>query len=326
MEYTVVSVIVVIVVVIALAVKIAVQRNRTGRRSATWVDTSSFQRQKAQLYDHCDEQTVAEFLDFLKQYKGGYVKRRNGRIVYQEFLGKEKGDLKGIFYHVIVPDRKISIKQKEQVRIYLRSIGVSGLEQRPPYEQRSGRLKAGNGNEEEYHRKLSGNRGEQKVRDGLSILKESGYSVLNGVVLKFGDTVKEFDHIVVGATGVFVLETKAFGMSDQNTASDKARLVIDMDGQWKLYKNHRERILKVPTEQILEERQFMERLLADTFAEVTMILVLANDELTVEKRISLDYELLMRKDLIHYITQQDRRLRDNDACLVISKLNECRLN
>lgn len=291
-----------------------------------WVDTTQFQNWKERISHSCDEKTLMDFMNFLKLYKGGYIKRRNGRIVYQGFLGREKGELKGIFYHKVVPARNVSIKQKELFRTYLRGIGVNGLEERPAYELRSGKLKADSRNEEEYHRKLSGNRGEQRVRNCLKILNDASFSVLNGIVLRDGEQVKEFDHIIVGDTGVFVLETKAFGMSDKSEDSDEARLTIDADGQWKLYRHHNMRTLKNPTEQILEEKRFMEELLADTFVEVKTVLVLANENLAIKKRVSLDYDVIMLKDLVGYITKYKGKLSDSDKYQIISKLQEHRVN
>lgn len=292
----------------------------------TWIDTTQFQRWKEKIYNNCDEKTLSDFMSFLKQYKGGYIKRRNGAIIYQDFLGNEKGDLKGIFYNVVVPAKKVSIKQKELFRTYLRGIGVSGLEQRPSYELRSGKLKADGRSEEEYHRKLAGNRGEQSVRNCLKILDASSFSIMHGVVLKLGTRVKEFDHIVIGNTGVFVLETKAFGMSEKADGFDEARLVIDTDGQWKLYKHHNMKVVKNPTEQILEQKHFMEELLADTCVEVNTVLVLANKDLVIEKKDFLLYKVIMLKDLIHYITCQEGKISENDKYLITSKLQEHRIN
>ena len=290
MEYEdILIIILAIIAVLTIITKIRsslspLRRRRPTNKRQDWVDKADFQRWKEKIYSNCDEQTLIEFMDFLKKYKGGYIQRRNGEIIYQGFLGREKGELKGIFYHKVVSARNVSIKQKELFRTYLRGIGVNGLEERPVYELRSGKLKVDSKNEEEYHRKLSGNRGEQQVRDCLKSLDSSRFSVMNGVVLRIGTRVKEFDHIIVGDTGVFVLETKAFGMSEKDDGFDKAHLVIDTDGQWKLHKYHNMRVVKNPTEQILEEKHFIEELLTDTYVDVNAVLVLANKDLVVEKR------------------------------------------
>lgn len=296
------------------------------KKRQDWVDTADFQRWKEKIYSSCDEKSLTDFMNFLKHYKGGYIKRRNGRIVYQDFLGKEKGDLKGIFYNIVVPARGISVTQKESFRTYLQKIGVNGLAQSPFYELQSGELKADGRDEEEYHRKLSGNRGEQSVRDCLKLLENSRFSVMNGVVLRVGTRVKEFDHIVIGDTGLFILETKAFGMSEKSNGFDEARLVIDTDGQWKLYKYHDKRVVKDPTEQILEEKHFMEEVLADTYVDVNAVLVLANKDLVVEKKGLLFYKIIMLKDLISYITQNEGKLTDSEKYQIISKLREHRVN
>ncbi len=322
MEYKYTVVIAIVIIGVFLLTKLLKYK----KPRQNWVDKADFQRWMEKIHNNCDEKTLSDFMSFLKQYKGGYIKRRNGAIVYQDFLGNEKGDLKGIFFNVVVPAKKIPIKQKELFRTYLRGIGVSGLEQRPSYELRSGKLKADGRREDEYHRKLAGNRGEQSVRNCLKILDASGFSIMHGVVLKLDTRVKEFDHIVIGDTGVFVLETKAFGMSEKADGFDEARLVIDTDGQWKLYKHHNMKIVKNPTEQILEQKHFMEELLADTFVEVNTLLVLANKDLVIERKTLLLYKIVMLKDLIRYITQQEGKISDSDKYQIISKIQEHRIN
>lgn len=332
MEYEgILTIALAIIVVLVLITKIRkslrpIRPQRPTYKKQDWVDTADFQRWKEKIYSNCDEKTLMDFMNFLKLYKGGYIKRRNGRIVYQDFLGKEKGDLKGIFYNIVVPAKKIPVQQKELFRNYLQGIGVTGLEQRPSYELQSGKLKADSRDEEEYRRKLSGNRGEQQVRDCLKLLDDSRFSVMNGVVLRIGTRVKEFDHIIVGDTGVFVLETKAFGMSEKSDGFDKARLVIDTDGQWKLYKYHNMRVVKNPAEQILEEKHFIAELLIDTYVDVNAVLVLANKDLVVEKNGLLFYKVIMLKDLVRYITQNEGELSDSDKYQIISKIQEHRVN
>ncbi|MGN0395510.1 MAG: hypothetical protein ACI4EF_09110 [Coprococcus sp.] len=82
---------------------------------------------------------LQNFLVFLKKYQGGYVRRKSDQIVYQDFLGKEKGDLKGIFFNIVVPNPNISTKEKEEFR-YLKGIGVNGIDKRPDYETRIVRI------------------------------------------------------------------------------------------------------------------------------------------------------------------------------------------
>ena len=109
-------------------------------------------------------------------------------------------------------EETIDIHQKEEFRKLLVSIGVSGLDKRPDYETRDSKLRNDKADANEYERKKVGNKGEQIVRDHLDHLDSGDFAVINGPVLKFGSTKKEYDHIVVGPTGVFCIETKAFGM------------------------------------------------------------------------------------------------------------------
>lgn len=296
-----------------------------------WVDTGIFDKWKQRINTNCDEQTLESFIAFLKEYKGGYIRRRNGKIVEHSFLGKEKGDLKGIFYRVVKPSRKISVQQKEAFRNYLRQIGVEGMDQRPDYELRSGKLRSGKlqtnkNDKEEYQRKQAGNRGEQRVRDCLKELERDKFSVINGVVLKLGDQIKEFDHIVISNYGLFILETKAFGMSDTDEGSDEAKLVIDDQGTWTLYKYNEKRVLKDPTEQIMEQKKFMELLLEHYFFEIKPVLVLGNKKLILKKYLDTAYSVVLIDDLITYLYQFNEKMSFSDRMRIISIIDEHRIN
>ena len=74
-----------------------------------YIDTDQFEKEKIKIKPSCSEEELDSFIAFLKVYKGGYIKRRDGKIVNRDYLGKEKGDLKGIFYHIVVPSNKLSI-------------------------------------------------------------------------------------------------------------------------------------------------------------------------------------------------------------------------
>ena len=198
----------VILVIIALLLIIPILFSKKNK----WVSTDDFEKEKKKLRPNCSDMELQNFLVFLKKYQGGYVRRKSGQIVYQDFLGKEKGDLKGIFFNIVVPNPNISTKEKEEFRRYLKEIGVNGIDKRPNYETRDSKLR-NNKKDEEYIRKEVGNIGEQIVRNALKRLEELGYSVINGPVLKYDGVSKEYDHIVIGDNGVFCIETKAFGLS-----------------------------------------------------------------------------------------------------------------
>ncbi len=55
-------------------------------------------------------------------------------------------------------------------------------------------------------------------------------------MLKVDDQIKEFDYIVISNDAMFILETKAFGMAENENGIDKAELYIDENDNWKIKK------------------------------------------------------------------------------------------
>ena len=179
--------------------------------------------------------------------------------MYQDYLPREKGDLKGIFYRLVVPNHNINSVKKEEFRKYLISIGVTGVENIPEYETRAAKLVNRETNEQNYIRKEVGNLGEELARDELSKLMPMDYKVINGPRLKWNKEVHEYDHIVIGDNGVFCVETKAFGMTDGKETV--AKLLISSSDQWTIKKGGKIRQVKSPTSQILAEKLHMEAIL-----------------------------------------------------------------
>ncbi|NVK53086.1 MAG: NERD domain-containing protein [Flavobacteriaceae bacterium] len=58
--------------------------------------------------------------------------------------------------------------------------------------------------------KIKGGFGEQKVALRLNWLDKRNYIILNDVLLKFGESTTQIDHIVISKSGLFVIETKNF--------------------------------------------------------------------------------------------------------------------
>lgn len=289
-----------------------------------WVSTSEFQKQKLKMKPYCSEEDFTRFMEFLQNYKGGYVRRRSGQIVYQDYLGKEKGDLKGIFFNIIAPNPNLKTSQKESFRRFLLSIGVNGVNERPAYETRDSKLKNNKTDEEEYRRKEVGNRGEQLVRDFLKKLDERKYSVINGPVIRKDAVTKEYDHIIVGSNGVFALETKAFGMTDG--VPDKASLFIDFGDKWIIRKNKKNRELLSPTKQILEEKTHLEKVIKSCTVVVHPILVLSNTELFIKNNIELPYGIVRVDKLEKLIASYEDVLAESDRMLILQDIDECRIN
>lgn len=289
-----------------------------------WVSTEEFQRQKLKMKPFCSEEEFFSFMKFLKTYQGGYIRRRSGRIVSQEYLGKEKGDLKGIYFNIIVPNPNLTSAQKEEFRTFLLSVGVNGVEFRPSYETRDSRLKNRKTDEQEYLRKEVGNKGEQAVREVLEELDNSVYDVINGPVLRYQENVKEYDHIVIGKNGVFLIETKAFGMSSGNPS--KAALFIDDGDKWILRKNKVNRELVSPTQQIFAEKEQLEHIIDDGFIVVHPILVLSNTELFVKQNIDLPYDVVRVDELNKFIYSYKDSLVEMDLLSILQKIDNSRIN
>ena len=288
-----------------------------------WVSTEAFQYAKKKIRPYCSKEDFDDFMDFLNSYKGGYVRRRGGEIVHQDYLGNEKGDLKGIFYNIIVPNPKLSIKDKEQFRAFMLSIGVNGVNERPLYETRDSKLKNREMNEDDYQRKEVGNKGELVVRKILEGLESTEYSVINGPVLKIDEITKEFDHIVIGKNGLFVIETKAFGMTDGKAS--KASLFIDEGDKWILRKNGKNKELLSPSEQIMEEMNQLKRIISCP-VEIHLVLVLSNSELFIKQNIDLPYSVIRIDKLKGFIENNNDIVSDNDRYTLLKDIDNSRIN
>ena len=310
----------VILVIIALLLIIPILFSKKNK----WVSTDDFEKEKKKLRPNCSDMELQNFLVFLKKYQGGYVRRKSGQIVHQDFLGKEKGDLKGIFFNIVVPNPNISTKEKEEFRRYLKKIGVNGIDKRPNYETRDSKLR-NNKKDEEYIRKEVGNIGEQIVRNALKRLEELGYSVINGPVLKYDGVSKEYDHIVIGDNGVFCIETKAFGLSGGKAC--KASLFIDPNDKWIIRKNGMNRDLESPTQQVVDEKKLLEKIInLSCFLEVHPILVLCNTELYIKNNIELPYDVVRIDALIECIQNCKDSITESDRLCVLSDIDRNRIN
>lgn len=313
-----------IVIVVAAAVIISLLAFFFANKKDKWVSQNQFEEQKRLMQPRCSEDTFLKFMSFLQSYHGGYIRRKHGNIVYQDYLGKEKGDLKGIFYHVIVPNPNLHIYQKEQFRSFLLSIGVTGVANKPQYESRDAALINKETDHEAYQRKEVGNRGELAVRSALLELKLQNYTVINGTKLRCGEQVREYDHIVVGKGGLFVIETKAFGMANGKPA--KAGLFIDPGDHWILRKNQTNRELTSPTEQINAETAHLSQILRTCPVTPHPIVVLSNTELNIKQNIELSYQVVRLDALIQTITAVNDRLTDNDVREILFSIDESRRN
>lgn len=286
-------------------------------------DNIEFEMLKKSVHVGMNEQEFIKFRNAIGSYGGGYTKYSAGTIIKREFLGKEKGDLKGIFFNVVVPNPHISIPRKEEFRSFLREIGVNDLEQRPDYEGRDSKLKNYAKNIDDFEKKEVGNKGEQVIRDILEEL-EPNWTIINGPVIKYRNEVHEYDHIAVGYNGVFVIETKAFGMT--NGKATKASLFIDEGDKWIIRKNKENKEVKSPTIQVKAATNLIQNLLSNYISEVYSVVALSNSELFVKQNIDLPYKILKPSELNNYITSQAEYINESQRQDILTSINNCRQN
>lgn len=297
------NVLIILAVIAIIACKVYFSKNR---KKLSGSDSEDFRNR---IRPYCSNYEFTEFFNYLKN-RG-------------KFIGPEKGRLKGIFYRLIVPNSNISLPEKEEFRRFLIKIGVRDMESRPDYEIRDARLSKKT-DAEKFSRKEAGNKGEQVIRDILKSLDPNKFSVVNGPALKLNDIIHEFDHIVVGDTGLFVIETKAFGMSDGHSC--KAGLFIDPGDKWVLRKNQSNRNLESPTAQVLEEKSHIEIILELPYIQVRPVLVLSNTEIFVKQNIDLPYSVVKASELKKFIISGKDELTAQDKRNILYSLNQNRIN
>lgn len=328
MENIALVVLVFVGIIVIILIRTGFFRNNShgsySRNDDNWVNLGEFEQRKSVVRTNCSESVFDGFFAFLKRYKGGNIRRKNGKITSRTFLGKEKGDLKGIFFNVVIPNPNISISKKEEFRMFLINIGVTGVGDRPNYEERASKLKNNKVDEDEHRRKEVGNAGEEVVREEISKLSDLHFAVINGPVLKYGDTKKELDHLIVGKTGVFCLETKAFGMS--NGEHSQASLFIDPGDKWIIRKNKINRALVSPTEQICSEKEIVEKILKDKNVNVHAVLVISNNKLFIKNNISLQYDVIRVDKLVEYIESFEDSLETKERLDILEMIDSSRIN
>lgn len=317
-------IVIVICILIASVVSVAI---------LLWIDdehsilTEEFQAAKRKLRPRCSEQEFKEFMQFLKSYQGGYVRKKNGKIVSGEYLNKERAELKEIFLNQMIKNPNLTSEQKEEFRAFLRSIGVRGVEKRPSYETRDQQLRNNKKDENARKRKEVGNMGEQRVRTVLEPMSALQYAIINGPALRFDGETKEFDHIVIGKSGIFVIETKAYGMTDGKSGA--AELIINSDDKWTLLKNNSKKDISSPTQQLMIEKDLLQNIISGP-QKVHPILLLCNEEIVVQKNIKLPYAIVGINELVHYIYQykdQDKdQISESEKLQMLQEIDRSRVN
>lgn len=119
-----------------------------------------------------------------------------------------------------------------------------------------------------------------------------------------------------------MLETKAFGMT--NGEPRKSTIFIDPGDKWIIRKNKTNRELESPTEQILEEKELLERIINPI--KVHSVLVLSNREVFVKNNIELPYDIVRIDSLVDYISTYQDMLTNVDEMTTLSKIDNSRID
>ncbi|MGN1392541.1 MAG: nuclease-related domain-containing protein [Succinivibrionaceae bacterium] len=284
------------------------------------------------LFKHCDEIGLLSFLDFLKEYGGSYIKRKNGKVIKCDFLNEEKGLLKSLFYKRVVSSSKIDIQTKEEFRKFLLSKGVNNVNERPNYEERDGRLSIDKSlSEDDKARKISGNLGEQLVRDELEKLTDESFRIINGLQIKTHfNEVLEIDHLVVSSYNVFLIETKAYGINSEGVF-EKCNIVVSKDTDWKKIKDNKGSItysIVNPLKQIEKQRTIINKILKEfkVTNNIIIILVIPNSNVIISGDIdNLSCKILKLDELIPFIKSREKG-KIISSFNIINKVNSLRIN
>lgn len=309
-----------------------------------FADDHAFIEWKKKISTHCDSNNLVAFSYFLTdQYKGSKIIVRTNSETNLEhedevrvYSHRELSDLKGIFLNVVVKTKSLTILEKENFRRTLIDLGVKGVQERPNYELRDGKLRLDRNLENNQAvRKKVGNDGENKIREILRPLRDQGFKVINGLKLRLGDEVVEIDHLVISHTGIFVLETKAFGLSE-NKEEQECRLELVDQEQWLLYKKSTKNKKKAywvkrevpnPSSQIQRQRNFFNNLFKGKYSNyIYYAIVLANSKISIEKTYEPQYDLVQIQELDQYLNQHCCRLSEDQIKMILLRIDNHRIN
>ncbi|WP_026674099.1 homing endonuclease associated repeat-containing protein [Alkalihalobacterium bogoriense] len=109
--------------------------------------------------------------------------------------------------------------------------------------------------------KKSGDYGEKRVAHQLSFLDQKKYRVYNDVKICFGNLVQQFDHIVIGESGIFHLETKNY----------KGTISIDRHGNWERVNGGTLETIECPEAQIIRHEELLYQVIGTDYDVVSML-------------------------------------------------------
>lgn len=290
----------------------------------TWVDTDAFNEQRDKVLNRCTEETLHMFMHFLTSYQGGFIKRSGKKIVLQTYSPQEKQDLSDTFYNVVLRNKYISVKTKEDFRHLINRLGAPNTEQKPDYEHIDNSIVQRKSDDESKDKQRAVKRkAESMVADVLNMGLDMKYNhVFHNIYLTNADERRRFDHIVVNDNGVFVLETKSFGMEEFTEQYINCELFIEKGDRWSIRIGNDMQNLESPTLQVLEEKRFIEDFAGDLLLKVHPVVVLPQKDMIVYKKATLPYEVVGIRELCDFLQEKHDTFSLNDKLTMISRLND----
>lgn len=167
--------------------------------------------------------------------------------------------------------------------------------------------------------KESGDAGERKVEYTLQWLDKSFVNIearsknyAGNLCIKlcnpeFIDKVQEYDHIIVGKKGVFVIETKNFS----------GKIIIDKYGNWIRKKQNEEIGMTNPLQQMRQHEKILKSFLPGNI-NVVSILCIANDKAIIEGIENFTLPIVKSDMIVEFIENYN-----DDSNLSQNEINKC---
>lgn len=316
-------------------------KKNKSRTRCKYISDKQFQSWKKKISSNCTSFNLDEFSNFLqREYRGcrqieEYPDDSSEKITRYEFSKKEMGDLKGVFINVVAKSRNLTQIEKETFRKLLNELGVRGLEDRPAYEIRDGKLSIEKHlSEDDFMKKKAGNGGEKKIRQLLEPFKKLDYRVINGIKLRNRGFTVEIDHLVISSQGVFVIETKAYGISE-NGDDQECKISVDKSGKWIMHRKSKKngywfpKEISDPSVQISRQRSFFERMCNDVLLQsikINYVLVLANSKAQIQNVHHDDFDMISINNLAEYLSLGKCSLSEDKIKFFLFRLDNFRVN
>lgn len=164
---------------------------------------------------------------------------------------------------------------------------------------------------------MAGLKGEDEVNFNLKFLP-SEYRIWYDpdTLLVSGQLHQQFDHIVIGPKGIFLIETKYW-------AGD---IFVDNMGAWHKEKSGKSEIQKSPTSQAIQHELVFKRLLIDNSLNeltnrVQSLIVLAHMQCTFKSEVIINIPVLRVDQLIEYILNYQNQQEELSSDYISKVLN-----